>query len=553
MLFYNHKHEFIGIDEEGLKLLNYKSLEDLLEVCSDVADLFAKEPGYIHNFKSFSWIGFLLHADSDARSAIVHGNGRTFSCSLQVHNLFLCEEPGSNGYIVEMNHVQSISGDDIKPFTAPQKTVKETPAPIEPTVPASFETAPSVLPDYTQIPQTELSRPGTLDVPMYEENEFEPFAESKEELYPPFVPPIEEIEIEKPKAAEIPPVIQEPLKAPAPSAGRYTKAEQEFIDNLKVSPTYRFDPNVAAGELGLPVDLIQEFIGDFIQQSYDFKTDLFEAVLKGDMNNLKILSHKLKGVAANLRIEDAFETLTNVNTSDDPIEIEANLKHFYAIIAKLDGKESAPFISGSPAETSMHSNTETMNTPVNLDDDDIYAFEFKKHADEPLKAEAPAYQEESSWDVGTADSYSNEPEVESYLPESDIYPSEVEESISSEKEYFIPEEAVEPEIAGNEPVILPLHYDKNSVASSLGIDMDFLDELIYEYKSDALISSRDITDAVAAFDTSGWKKSAIQLKGISDNLRLNEISAELAILSETNDAQEAHKASKRLNGFIEQL
>ena len=82
MLFYNHKQEFIGIDEEGLKLLNYASLEDLLNVCSDVADLFAKEPGYIHNFKSFGWIDFLLHADSDARSAIVHGNGRTFSCTL---------------------------------------------------------------------------------------------------------------------------------------------------------------------------------------------------------------------------------------------------------------------------------------------------------------------------------------------------------------------------------------------------------------------------------------------------------------------------------------
>ncbi|MDP1784189.1 MAG: Hpt domain-containing protein, partial [Sulfuricurvum sp.] len=62
MLLYNYKQEFIGIDDEELHLLNYSSLEELLSVCSDVADLFANEPGYIHNFKNFGWINFLLHA-----------------------------------------------------------------------------------------------------------------------------------------------------------------------------------------------------------------------------------------------------------------------------------------------------------------------------------------------------------------------------------------------------------------------------------------------------------------------------------------------------------
>lgn len=97
--------------------------------------------------------------------------------------------------------------------------------------------------------------------------------------------------------------------------------------------------------------------------------------------------------------------------------------------------------------------------------------------------------------------------------------------------------------------IKSLHYDKTSIASQLGIEHDFFDELINEYKHDALKAGQEITAAIGAFDTHSWKRTASQLKGISDNLRLSEISEKLAILSQTNDAQEANKASKRLNGF----
>ena len=101
--------------------------------------------------------------------------------------------------------------------------------------------------------------------------------------------------------------------------------------------------------------------------------------------------------------------------------------------------------------------------------------------------------------------------------------------------------------------VQPLHYDKTAVAGQLGIESDFFDELIDDYKKEAQTAGKQIADAIAAFDTLQWKKAAIQLKGISDNLRMNEISEELAVLVRTNDAQEAHKASKRLSGYLEQL
>lgn len=531
MLFYNHKHEFIGIDEDGLKLLNYATLEDLLGVCGDVADLFAKEPGYIHNFKSFGWIDFLLHADSDARSAIVHAHGKTFSCTLSVHNFFLCAEPGQTGFMIDMTHIQSISGDEIKPhIITPKAQPAFKPAPAA--TPAPSEPSSDILPDYGHITPTTLTEPGTLDIPSTIE-EFEPSSEPIEDLYAKLSLPLSEEELheELPEA----PIAEERIERPMLGDVHYSHAEKEFLETLRVDKTYRFDPNVAAHELGLPVDLIQEFIGDFIQQSYEFKDELFDAVHKGDTNNIKILSHKLKGVAANLRIEDAFETLSIINTSNDSVEIEANLKYFYTIIAKLEGKEipeeaeSTPFFKPEAVETPVSDVKASIPAP-SVEEEDIYTF--------MLKDDAPAIVEKKE-------------EVFADSTDEDLFKPLSKESF--EDTLSINLDDAEETNAATEFPTPPLHYDKVFIAGQLGIEHDFFDELIDEYKHDALISGKAITAAIGAFDTHAWKTTASQLKGISDNLRLSEISDELAILSQTNDAQEANKASKRLNSFIEQL
>lgn len=591
MLFYNHNQEFIGIDEESLKLLNYTTLEDLLQVCSDVADLFAKEPGYIHNFKSFGWIDFLLHADSDARSAIVHGNGRTFSCTLQVKSLFLSADPSSPGYIIDMLHIQSLSEDDVKPQIFAKKAKPEIKPPLFEAHP--IETAPSILPNYDHIIPTPLSEPGVLDVPSYNEQDIE--EEPIEDLYAKLSLPLNEEELEKdyfvPESSlSFEPEPEPILNRPVFEDVRYSSAEKEFINTLKVDSSYLFDPNVAAQELGLPVDLIQEFIGDFIQQANEFKEELFEAALRGDMNNLKILSHKLKGVAANLRIEDAFETLSIINTSNDPIEIEANLKYFYSIISKLEGKVIAKEENSEKIDDELLYTTED---PIFLSEDesvfpsfpsndDIYTFDAKDDNPPLLQQEEELYSTpiadeeipsslyeeniplfEDNFSEQSIETERTEPlhdEIYAFdlkddnaplmLQEEDFPPVSEENKVLTDAPPFnesVPEESILPE------PIQSLHYDKTHIAGQLGIEVDFFDELIDEYKLDAIRAGNEISASISAFDTHAWKKTASQLKGISDNLRLNEISDELAILSQTNDAQEANKASKRLNSFLEQL
>lgn len=544
MLVYNHKKEFIGIDDEGLRLLNYSTLDELLNVCSDAADLFANEPGYIHNFKNFSWIDFLLHADSDASSAIVHANGRVFSCRLTVSKMHLCENPTQNGYNIEMSQIKAISGEDIKPHIIalkPQKNEFTTPQ-AEPT----YASVPSSLPDYSHITPTRLSEPSVLDIPDVALSSLD----EMESAYPDLSAPIEEIHTEEiiqaPSFKESLDSVSKPIEtAPASSpmvgSTRYSTREKEHLSHHKVDNNYLYDPHVAASELGLPVDLIEEFIGDFIQQSLDFKENLFESAMKSDFNNLHILSHKLKGVAANLRIDDAFETLSIINASNDLTEIEANLKYYFEIISKLSGEEVLQEdMTQETVDTQSKASSEEKPaaiTPQALED--IYSFGLKQYDDEPLIV----HEEEIA-----------SPEELLESPPESVFKKEFldldDATIKPEKEAVIPKEETSENGAAQLPVF---HYDSKSVAKELGMEKSFFDELLFDYKNDARAISNQITEAIIAFDTHTWRESGAKLKGISDNLRLSEISEELAILSKTNDAQEAKKASARLNNYLDQL
>jgi HPt (histidine-containing phosphotransfer) domain-containing protein len=509
VLLYNHKQEFLGIDDEGLSLLGYPSLESLLSVCLDPADLFANEPGYIHNFKNFSWISFLLHAESDASSAIVHGNGRTFTCTLELHPLYLADTPASSSYRIEMTHVKTLSGEAIKPHII---TPKATKAPITP--PISNQPRSSL--DFSDVTPTILSEPSTLDIPEMTLSPLDTFdTPAADDSY---------LDVENnpffQKTAHVPTPQEAPV-APAPKGVSYSAAEKEYFSTHTVNDDYKYDPTIAAGELGLPVDLIEEFIGDFIQQSHDFKEPLYEAVAKNDFNNIHILSHKLKGVAANLRIEDVLETLTIINSSSDMEEVDANLKYYYRLIDKLEGKEID--LLEVAEETAPITEIVESSTLQQEDEDDLYSFGFKQYDDEPLIVQAK--------------------DVE----------------IQEEREVAIAPQAVEkilldiPEASPTAQPLPMLNYNSKLTAGVLGIDLGFMEELLRDYKKDALKISVIIKEAINAFDTATWRANALKLKGISDNLRLIEIADELAIIARANDAQEAKKAHNRLDNYLNQL
>ena len=441
MLIFNHKKEFLGIDDEDLKHLGLNSLTQLLSECTNFADLFVKKPGYIHNFKNFEWIDFVLHAEAEESKAIVHVRDKSFSCNIVIDTFYLTKDPSEVAFRIKLQQIRELNALEgaeiakevaanprpkgVAPVAINENTL-ETPKEVDEPLVVDIAEKADVLPSFDEAETTVLQTADPYDVA--QETTFDPYAKETlnvdEDVFSatptPFTPEdnLDVFKDEEP-FKEIPKEIIEVEKSPEiqPMLGDYINKEDDpYLNDLKVPEDYKYNPNVAAEELGLPVDLIEEFIGDFIQQSYEFKDELHTANTKEDLDEVKILSHKLKGVAANLRIEDAFEVLAIINTSDSSAEIEAHLKHFYVMIAKLEGKDTTQEIASimqnaanedntdstesldeidlsiqeentsieeleeviAPIETPLESFENTTNNDEN-EDEDIYDFDFNTH------------------------------------------------------------------------------------------------------------------------------------------------------------------------------
>jgi HPt (histidine-containing phosphotransfer) domain-containing protein len=99
--------------------------------------------------------------------------------------------------------------------------------------------------------------------------------------------------------------------------------------------TVAFDPNEAADALGLPESLIVEFVNDFIVQAEEEKRNFIDAFAAGDVKKVNETAHKLKGVAANLRIEEMRELMEQAQHSGSLEEAEKPLKAFYKKLPAL--------------------------------------------------------------------------------------------------------------------------------------------------------------------------------------------------------------------------
>ena len=106
MLIYNHKEEFIGIDEKDLKYLGYKNLADLKQDCNDFADLFVKKPSYIHNFKNFNWIYYILHSDLNEAKVIINAKNKNFSATLELETIYLLDAPDQPAYAITLSKLK---------------------------------------------------------------------------------------------------------------------------------------------------------------------------------------------------------------------------------------------------------------------------------------------------------------------------------------------------------------------------------------------------------------------------------------------------------------
>ncbi|WP_353661157.1 Hpt domain-containing protein [Hydrogenimonas sp. SS33] len=139
-----------------------------------------------------------------------------------------------------------------------------------------------------------------------------------------------------PETAEAPetsaPAPEEESAAAAPSSesGRSLHLVEEDRGE-----TILFDPGEAADALGLPESLIIEFVNDFVVQAREEKSRFEKAFEAGDIQTVNQTAHKLKGVAANLRIEDMRELMEKAQHAQTLEEAETYLTAFYRKLAAL--------------------------------------------------------------------------------------------------------------------------------------------------------------------------------------------------------------------------
>lgn len=497
MLIYNYKKEFVGIDEVDLKVLGLSSVADMRSEAADFADLFIKTPGYIHNFKHVHWIDYIACNDSatDAK-AILSVKDKKFTANIVIKTIYLVDNPAQKAFIVELVNLRPLSGAQEAQIIATAPMQKATPQNVTPLKkePVYESLSPNIIKDS--------------------------YEEESHQLAPEIQNKPREINIEiHDLLAEVPTApkhelpVQESKKEPLPEIKHLQLEEENPFAN------YVFDPQVASHDLGLPLDLVEEFVQDFIAQANSFKNDLYNSLANGNMDTLKSQSHKLKGVAANLRIEDALDALKIINTSHDEHEIKINLDRFYKIINKLSKEEVS---SDVPAETPAEVPTETAEV-----DDLVLSFK-----DEPL---ATKQNEISDADVPDTIEL---PE----LADDDFFSSSKPSHNTYSEDLFAPEE---PLVKEESPKAV-LHYDKKKIAHEIGLDVESFNELFEDYLAEANEIVKEMDKAMQKGNLSGCKGAAIKLKGMSENMRIHEFDTSLeGIINTTDNAQ--------IRDFVEQI
>ncbi|MDY0121540.1 MAG: Hpt domain-containing protein [Sulfurimonas sp.] len=605
MLIYNHKKEFVGIDKRDLEALGFSDLGKLLAECNDFAELFVKTPGYIHDFKHVHWIDFITCAQSNEDTkVIIHAGGKSYKATLHIDTIYLIVDPTQKAYSVTLANLRELSkeesqniSDDIldKPllktsYVAPQEeeyAAVETPPLKEASTPEikpepeaivpiedSYEEAPEIMIDEFD----EMQSDDKLELDLDEEIPQEEIPATQAQDEDDFKLDLDDIHADVSETLE--PVVEEKQPANKAAPSQAVIAEDDDFDY-----NYVYDPHVASEELGLPLDLIEEFIQDFINQAYEFKDELYESLDQGKIDNVRILSHKLKGVAANLRIEDAFDVLVTVNTSDDVNKILLNLNRFYKIIAKLAGEEipqtqSVSSTAPSPEESVEDDFTEDdfaldikeeiaeeevkpQEQEVHEEDgviEDDFALDFKEDEDEDLYLDYNT-QELEDEPLSVDDSQVPEKIEIAELADDDFVHTSEEEESSNELEDISFMEDVEP-LEMNEDALLEesqeqnefqSSYDKSVVANEIGLTKESFNELFNDYLQDSKELVNDLENALVAEDASQYKKAAMKLKGMSDNMRIHDFTQELETLIATDDMQSAKNSIEAIKTKLNSL
>lgn len=345
MLLYDQKRKLVAIDERILEFIGFESLNDLYNRVEDIADLFVNRPGYVYNFKNFSWIDYVLYNPHKTHHAIIETTSGGVEVTITIHSLL--NRSGEIAYFcVDLTPEQISEDNDLfvpsgePPFegyaTPPKK--EEIPTDeliLEPSIAKTQELA-------EETPVINFDRTEKLEEPKIDllDNEEELQLISNEEL-------VNHIDKQRPDFTE---EVQPPLAeiSPEPSLNE-TIQEEPKQENLKLiieeeaqTEAKIYDIDKVSKELEIDSSLLKELVEEFIEQAYAYKEDIEQALNDQDIKQVRQLFHKLRGAATNLRIHQAVEYLKT--DKDETIEnLESKTTKFYNFMDEF-AKSVAPTV-----------------------------------------------------------------------------------------------------------------------------------------------------------------------------------------------------------------
>jgi len=103
------------------------------------------------------------------------------------------------------------------------------------------------------------------------------------------------------------------------------------IDLSNVQPKhFDFQLEEAAKDLSLPVELIEEFVHDFIEQAHIETKNMLKAYEEGDLEKIQSIGHLLKGASSNLRINALSDTLYKIQFCENENGLDDMIKDYWA-------------------------------------------------------------------------------------------------------------------------------------------------------------------------------------------------------------------------------
>lgn len=395
MLIYNFEKKFIGIDADDLKIFGFANLKDLQSYCSDIADLFVKTPGYLHNFNDIHWIDYILNSKEEYK-VIIKLKESSLTSNVNVKIAYFSDAPKEPAYLIQFSNLRNLNDAEIQNNSL------------------DIQNKPVIIPEAA--PQ---------------EKKFEPIIE----------------------------VTQQNLKP---------EVKIKLDEQIEPADEYIYNPEIASKKLGLSVDLIKEFIEDFINQAKEFKPRLSSALQNEDLQNTHKLVHKLKGVAANLMIENAHEALVKANESQDMNIIKTNIDKFYKIMDNLTHYEHQPQqnVTEHVQETPLEEPQTVEEKPISL---------------EPIEL-----------DIYSDDGKTNEKK----------HPKNSNDST----------------------------YDKNEAAKAIGLDTQSFNELFNDFLNEANAQIAKISHDIQDQDTESLHSHVKNFKSMSENMRFHSLTTQLEML-----------------------